>query len=53
LEILFINFKEYYNARLSEKPNAIGINKDDYDVPLSYEEIEYLKKLIEKHKTGK
>ena len=46
-------FKEYRSRRLAEKLRAVGFNKDDYDVPLSNEEVEYLKKLIEKYSEKK
>jgi transcriptional regulator with XRE-family HTH domain len=42
-------FKEYRQRRLAEKINTLDFHKDNYDVPLSEEEVEYLKKIIEKH----
>ena len=43
-------FKEYRNRRLSEKLNTLNFSKDNYDIPLSEEEVKYLEKIIEKHK---
>ena len=40
-------FKEYRNRRLSEKLNTLNFHADNYNIPLSPEEIEYLKKIIE------
>ena len=40
-------FKEYRNRRLSERMANIDFHMDNYDVPLSPEEIAYLKKIIE------
>jgi len=42
-------FKEYRQRRLAEKLNTLNFHKENYDVPLSKEEVEYLKKIIEKH----
>lgn len=42
-------FKEYRQRRLAEKLNTLNFHKENYDVPLSEEEVEYLKKIIEKH----
>jgi len=42
-------FKEYRQRRLAEKLDTLNFHKESYDVPLSNEEIEYLKKIIEKH----
>lgn len=42
-------FKEYRQRRLAEKLNTLNFHKESYDIPLSKKEIEYLKKIIEKH----
>ena len=42
------HFREYRSRRLSEKMQNLDFHMDNYDVPLSPEEIEYLKKVIEK-----
>lgn len=46
-------FKEWRNRRLSEKLDTINFHKNNYDVPLSDEEAEYLKKIVEEHFKGK
>ena len=43
-------FKEYRNRRLSEKMNTLGFDKENYDVPLSKEEVEFLQKVIDRAK---
>ena len=40
-------FREYRSRRLSEKMQNLDFHMDNYDVPLSPEEIAYLKKIIE------
>jgi len=42
-------FKEYRQRRLAEKLNTLNFHKESYDVPLSNEEIEYLKNIIDEH----
>jgi len=42
-------FKEYRQRRLAEKLDTLNFHKESYDVPLSKEEVKYLKKVIEKH----
>jgi len=42
-------FKEYRQRKLAEKLDTINFHKENYNVPLSDEEIKYLKKIIEKH----
>lgn len=39
-------FKEYRNRRLSEGLDTLNFHKDNYNVPLSREEVDYLKKII-------
>ncbi len=43
-------FKEYRNRRLSEKLDTLNFSKDNYDVPLSEEEVKYLEKIIDKYR---
>jgi len=43
-------FKEYRNRRLSEKLNTLNFDKENYDVPLSQEEVQFLQKVIDRAK---